>query len=170
MKNLKYIFFSFLLLGLWSCNEVEDVLEDNGVSTPEDLPALTAGSADFSNYVAIGNSLTIGVTDNGVFRATQINSYPNILAGQFASVGGGDFVQAMTADNFGGLSLGPDNGVPIAQGGARIFGPRLVFNGSGRGIRKRHWACNSWYQFVRQPNWSVQQLRGSWCKKFSFTR
>ena len=52
MKNLKYIFFSFLLLGLWSCNEVEDVLEDNGVSTPEDLPALTAGSADFSNYVA----------------------------------------------------------------------------------------------------------------------
>ena len=131
MKNLKYIFFSFLLLGLWSCNEVEDVLEDNGVSTPEDLPALTAGSADFSNYVAIGNSLTIGVTDNGVFRATQINSYPNILAGQFASVGGGDFVQAMTADNLGGLSLGPDNGIPITQGGTRIFDPRLVFNGSG---------------------------------------
>ena len=26
MKNLKYIFFSFLFLGLWSCNEVEDVL------------------------------------------------------------------------------------------------------------------------------------------------
>ena len=131
MKNLKYIFFSFLLLGLWSCNEVEDVLEDNGVSTPEDLPALTAGSADFSNYVAIGNSLTIGVTDNGVFRATQINSYPNILAGQFASVGGGDFVQAMTADNFGGLSLGPDNGIPITEGGTRIYDPRLVFNGSG---------------------------------------
>ncbi|MGB0185646.1 MAG: G-D-S-L family lipolytic protein [Flavobacteriaceae bacterium] len=131
MKNLKYIIFSFLLLGLWSCNEVEDVLEDNGVSTPEDLPELTAGSADFSNYVAIGNSLTIGVTDNGVFRATQINSYPNILAGQFASVGGGDFVQAMAADNFGGLSLGPDNGIPITEGGTRIFDPRLVFNGSG---------------------------------------
>ena len=131
MKNLKYLFFSFLLIGLYSCNEVEDVLEDNGVSTPEDLPALSAGSADFSNYVAIGNSLTIGVTDNGVFRATQINSYPNILAGQFSSVGGGEFVQAMTADNYGGLSLGPDNGVPITEGGTRIFGPRLVFNGSG---------------------------------------
>ena len=131
MKNLKYLFFSFLLIGLYSCNEVEDVLEDNGVSTPEDLPALSAGSADFSNYVAIGNSLTIGVTDNGVFRATQTNSYPNILAGQFSSVGGGEFVQAMTADNYGGLSLGPDNGVPITEGGTRIFGPRLVFNGSG---------------------------------------
>ena len=121
MKNLKYIFFTFLLIGLYSCNEVEDVLEDNGVSTPEALPALTAGSADFSNYVAIGNSLTIGVTDNGVFRATQTNSYPNILAGQFSAVGGGEFVQAMTADNYGGLAVG----------GNRIFDPRLVFNGAG---------------------------------------
>ena len=121
MKNLKYIFFTFLLIGLYSCNEVEDVLEDNGISTPEALPALTAGSADFSNYVAIGNSLTIGVTDNGVFRATQTNSYPNILAGQFSAVGGGEFVQAMTADNYGGLAVG----------GNRIFDPRLVFNGSG---------------------------------------
>ncbi|MDG1057544.1 MAG: G-D-S-L family lipolytic protein, partial [Flavobacteriaceae bacterium] len=106
MKNLKYIFFAFLLIGLYSCNEVEDVLEDNGISTPEALPALTAGAADFSNYVAIGNSLTIGVTDNGVFRATQTNSYPNILAGQFSAVGGGEFVQAMTADNYGGLAVG----------------------------------------------------------------
>ena len=121
MKNLKYIFFTFLLIGLYSCNEVEDVLEDNGISTPEALPALTAGSADFSNYVAIGNSLTIGVTDNGVFRATQTNSYPNILAGQFSAVGGGEFVQAMTADNYGGLAVG----------GNRIFDPRLVFNGAG---------------------------------------
>ena len=121
MKNLKYIFFTFLLIGLYSCNEVEDVLEDNGISTPEALPALTAGSADFSNYVAIGNSLTIGVTDNGVFRATQTNSYPNILAGQFSAVGGGEFGQAMTADNYGGLAVG----------GNRIFDPRLVFNGAG---------------------------------------
>ena len=121
MKNLKYLFFSFLLLGIYSCNEVEDVLEDNGVSTPEALPALTAGTADFSNYVALGNSLTIGVTDNGVFIATQENSYPNILAGQFAMAGGGEFKQAMTEDNYGGLSFA----------GNRIFGPRLVFNGSG---------------------------------------
>ena len=121
MKNLKYLFFSFLLLGMYSCNEVEDVLEDNGVSTPEALPDLTAGTADFSNYVALGNSLTIGVTDNGVFIATQENSYPNILAGQFAMAGGGEFEQAMTEDNYGGLSFA----------GNRIFGPRLVFNGSG---------------------------------------
>ena len=121
MKNLKYLFFSFLLLNIYSCNEVEDVLEDNGVSTPEALPDLTAGTADFSNYVALGNSLTIGVTDNGVFIATQENSYPNILAGQFAMAGGGEFKQAMTEDNYGGLSFA----------GNRIFGPRLVFNGSG---------------------------------------
>ena len=46
-------------------------------------------------------------------------------------LGGGDFVQAMTNDNYGGLSLGPDNGIAITEGGTRVFGPRLVFDGSG---------------------------------------
>lgn len=123
MKNLKYIFFSFLLLGLWSCNEVEDVLEDNGVSTPEDLPALSIEGTglDFSNYVAVGPSFSAGVSDGTVFLASQNNSWPNIMSMEFAKVGGGEFKQPTMDDNYGGLALG----------GTRIVGPRLVFGGAG---------------------------------------
>ena len=47
------------------------------------------GSADFTKYVAVGNSLTAGFADGGLYRDGQLNSYPSILAGQFATVGGG---------------------------------------------------------------------------------
>ena len=53
-----------------------------------------------------------------------------MLANKFAAVGGGDFVQAMTSDNYGGLSLVPDNGIAITDGGTRVFDPLLVFDGS----------------------------------------
>ncbi len=123
MKNLKYLFFSFLLIGLYSCNEVEDVLEDNGVSTPEALPELSIEGTglDFSNYIAVGPSFSAGVSDGSVFLASQNNSWPNIMSMEFAKVGGGEFKQPTMDDNYGGLALG----------GTRIVGPRLVFNGSG---------------------------------------
>jgi lysophospholipase L1-like esterase len=123
MKNLKYIFFSFLLIGLNSCNEVEDVLEDNGVSTPEALPTLSIEGTglDFSNYIAVGPSFSAGVSDGTVFLASQNNSWPNIMSMEFAKVGGGEFKQPTMDDNFGGLALG----------GTRIVGPRLVFGGAG---------------------------------------
>ena len=60
-----------------------------------EAPGASAGSADFSRYIAVGNSLTAGYADGGLYRESQLNSYPNILAGQFAKVGGGDFVQPL---------------------------------------------------------------------------
>ena len=60
-----------------------------------EAPSVSAGSADFSRYVAIGNSLTAGYADGGLYREGQLNSYPSILAGQFATAGGGDFVQPL---------------------------------------------------------------------------
>ncbi|MFD2569704.1 SGNH/GDSL hydrolase family protein [Spirosoma soli] len=56
------------------------------------------GSADFTKYVAVGNSLTAGFADGGLYREGQLNSYPNILAGQFKTVGGGDFIQPLFLD------------------------------------------------------------------------
>ncbi len=53
------------------------------------------GSADFSSYTAIGNSLTAGYSDGSLYRSGQINSFPNMLAGQFKLVGGGDFKQPL---------------------------------------------------------------------------
>jgi hypothetical protein len=55
----------------------------------------TAGDADFSNYIAIGNSLTSGFSDGTLYRSGQENSYPSMLATQFQLAGGGAFKQPL---------------------------------------------------------------------------
>ncbi|MEJ8758396.1 SGNH/GDSL hydrolase family protein [Pontibacter sp. H259] len=55
----------------------------------------TGAELDLTKYVAVGNSLTAGFGDNGLYREGQLNSYPAILAQQFALVGGGEFVQPL---------------------------------------------------------------------------
>ena len=64
-----------------------------------EAPSVSAGSADFSRYISVGNSLTAGYADGGLYREGQLNSYPSILASQFVQVGGGDFVQPLFTDN-----------------------------------------------------------------------
>ena len=75
----------------------------------EDSPKSSAGQADFSRYIAVGNSLTAGFGDNGLYLEGQQTSYPAIMAGQFALVGGGAFAQplfaAANANGTGYLSL-----------------------------------------------------------------
>ncbi|MCL5127404.1 G-D-S-L family lipolytic protein [Algibacter sp. L4_22] len=115
--NSKYILVLSALIGFTSCNEIDDVSREEAA---EVLPELVSGSADFTNYVSLGASFTAGYTDGALFIAGQNNSFPNLLANQFASLGGGDFTQPLTDDNFGGL----------AAGGTRIAEPRLVFGGS----------------------------------------
>ena len=58
-------------------------------------PAATAGPLDFTSYVAVGNSLTSGYTDGGLYNDAQSTSYPALLAQQFAATGKGpaSFVQ-----------------------------------------------------------------------------
>lgn len=58
-------------------------------------PKANAGGADFSRYIAVGNSLTAGYSDDGLYLEGQQNSYPALLAKQFAQVGGGAFVQPL---------------------------------------------------------------------------
>lgn len=103
MKN-KFIYLAIIAAGFASCEpEFENAVDAN----------YTAGDADFTSYVAIGNSLTAGYMDGTVSRGSQVNSYPNLLAQQFALVGGGAFTQPSYADdvnNLGGLMLG---GMPI---------------------------------------------------------
>lgn len=68
-----------------------------------------SGDADFSVYVAVGNSLTSGYMDGTMFKSGQQYSFPNILSQQFKVVGGGAFTQPSYEDdtsNLGGLLLG----------------------------------------------------------------
>lgn len=83
-----------------------------------DTPSSSAGQIDFSKYVAVGNSLTAGYQDNGLYREGQLNSYPAILADQFEEVGGGEFVQPLfgvdEATGSGYLKIGSfENGRPV---------------------------------------------------------
>lgn len=96
MKNLTKILIASSLVAMASCNdEFENPVEEIQV---------TAGTADFSKYVAIGNSLTAGFMDYALYKSGQENSYPNILAQQMAMAGGGTFIQPMMPDDIGGFS------------------------------------------------------------------
>jgi lysophospholipase L1-like esterase len=111
MKN-KFILVAALAIGFAGC-EPEFENEVNA--------AYTSGEADFTRYVAVGNSLTAGYMDGTVCRVGQTYSYPNLLAQQFALVGGGAFTQPSFAEdvnNLGGIS-----GIPG-------FGTRLVIDAS----------------------------------------
>ncbi|MDG4651699.1 G-D-S-L family lipolytic protein [Chryseobacterium arthrosphaerae] len=66
---------------------------------------VSKGSADFTRYVALGNSLTSGYRDGALYIDGQNESYPSMIAQQMKLVGGGEFKQPLMADNNGGLIL-----------------------------------------------------------------
>ncbi|SEP39708.1 SGNH/GDSL hydrolase family protein [Mucilaginibacter sp. OK283] len=108
MKTLKqhiYIIAGLLLLG--ACKPE--------IHTPKPV----AGSADFSRYISVGNSLTAGYADGGLYLAGQQVSYPSIIGKQMQAVGGGTFTQPLfstaQANGSGYLSLTGFNadGTPI---------------------------------------------------------
>lgn len=96
----KYIkILALLALGITACEpEFETSIEDSGY--------YKTGTADFTNYVALGNSLTAGYADGALYVSGQEQSYPNLMAGQFAFAGGGEFNQPLMRDNLGGMTLG----------------------------------------------------------------
>jgi hypothetical protein len=87
--KLKYFIYIIILAAVASCKPDIDEFDAQ------------KGSADFSEYLAMGNSLTAGFADGALYISGQENSYPNILATQFKTVGGGDFKQPMMPTELG---------------------------------------------------------------------
>ncbi len=57
-----------------------------------DLDEATAeGSADFSRYISVGNSLTAGYADGGLYLEGQQAAYPNLIATQLKQLGNNEF-------------------------------------------------------------------------------
>ena len=126
-----------LSLGLAGCQANID-----GPSTP------TAGTANFTTYIAVGNSLTAGYQSGGLSRAGQLQSYPNLLATQFAAAGGGAFNQPLFdlpyAHGSGYLRLAAiTNGAPVT---AAVTDSLAVIAGSlrtGTNLLRKYTATNN---------------------------
>lgn len=65
---------------------------------------VSSGSANFTKYIALGNSLTSGYRDNALYIDGQVESYPNMIATQMMRAGGGTFKQPLMPNNSGGFS------------------------------------------------------------------
>ncbi|MEX1240769.1 MAG: hypothetical protein WEB30_13680 [Cyclobacteriaceae bacterium] len=102
MKQLRYI-FSFVLL-LAACEQEVIELQAPEPPPPDPCETASAGSADFSKFVAMGSSYTAGFQAGALFTAGQNTSLAKILATQFACAGGGGFNQP---------DIGSENGFNI---------------------------------------------------------
>src|SRR5690606_1761911 len=100
MKKYQSILFAACAFSLVACEpEFENEVSNE---------IYHGGEVNLSRYVALGNSLTSGYMDGTMFRSGQQYSFPNLLAKQFAVVGGGEFTQPSFSDdvnNLGGLTL-----------------------------------------------------------------
>ncbi|MBE8713289.1 SGNH/GDSL hydrolase family protein [Sphingobacterium hungaricum] len=87
----------------------------------DELTPSAGSNADFTKYVAIGNSLTAGFADNGLYLAGQQVAYPNLIAEQMQKFGGAvgfnsPFFSAEQSDGTGYMRLTAlVNGSPVIE-------------------------------------------------------
>lgn len=89
MKNIKYLFYSLLgaTIVFTSCDSEDDLIEDRLNETAEVPVEYVSGSADFTNYISLGNSLTAGYMDGALYTEGQESSFANIIGQQMVTAG-----------------------------------------------------------------------------------
>jgi len=129
MKKISIAIIALCAFTFVGCDDEDYVLlpePADEVSPVVDDTVYTSGTADFSTFVSVGNSLTAGYSDGALFVSGQENSFPSMLAAQFALAGGGAFSQPLMNDDLGGLLLG---GNQIAEN--RFYLKFDAVNGNG---------------------------------------
>lgn len=106
-RYLKNIFYVAATMFIVSCKP-----------TFESSVGTSRGNADFTKYIAVGNSLTAGFADGGLYLEGQKTAFPNLIAAQMKAVGGGNFTSPFFAEaqanGSGYLKLtGFTNGLPV---------------------------------------------------------
>ncbi len=91
MSTLKQTLVMLLILMLGGALSLVSCKKDEGPTKPPETP-WSAGSANFTRYVAIGNSLTAGFQSNALSSRDQKYSFPNLLAQAFRTT---DFQQPL---------------------------------------------------------------------------
>lgn len=120
MKNILHISLVCASLVLLSgCMDSEDELRAEllaNVDTGEGAQ-VSAGSANFSKYVSVGNSITAGMMDGALYNAGQANSFPNLLSKQMSLAGGGEFSQPdiNSVNGYNSSVSDPANGIILGR-------------------------------------------------------
>ena len=111
-----------------------------------DTFSASSGTAVFTKYVAIGNSLTAGYADGALYHNGQKTSIPNLIAGQLQLVGSGAFVQPMVTSEYGVEFPGSQPkfklGYSMDCSGVTSLGP-IIDNGVRDGIASVGYAVNN---------------------------
>ncbi|MEO1021464.1 MAG: hypothetical protein AAFW89_02895 [Bacteroidota bacterium] len=108
---------------------INERLEDN----PLPITEMSPGTADFSNYVSLGNSLTAGYMDGALYTSGQALSIPALLANQLNEVGGTEGFNQPDINSVDGFNTGvtpnPANNITLGRfkldTGARIPSPTI---------------------------------------------
>ena len=103
MKRQILTIFAISCSVFWGCKPSMDKYQ---------VKPSSGGTADFSRYVSLGNSLTAGYADGALYDEGQRNSYPAMIAEQLQSVGGGSFTIPF---------VGTENGVAVNYVGGQPF-------------------------------------------------
>lgn len=104
-----YIGFALITMGISCAPSLQEFEPQKGTQ------------ADYTRYVAIGNSLTAGFADGGLYLEGQKVAYPNLIAEQLNWVGGATgfnspFFDEQQKNGSGYLSLkGLNDGVPVLE-------------------------------------------------------
>lgn len=91
MKTLPYIVLTFIVLFIGACEQaiVETIPAEPDLTNIAPDPCTgSPGSANFSKFIAVGNSFVAGFQAGALFDEGQANSLPSILNKQFECVGG----------------------------------------------------------------------------------
>jgi len=124
MKKTKLIYIAVataLLVG--SCKQ-EPIITKASEVTPPVTPS--KGGADFTKFVAVGNSFVAGMQASSLYNESQANSLPKILAKQFESVGGSSTFNQPDINSVNGFN--PINSVPSL---GVILGRLILFDPDG---------------------------------------
>ena len=97
-----------------------------------DVPAVSKGNLDLTNYVAIGNSISAGYTDNALYHGGQEVSYPNLIAQQLKLAGAGNFKQPYVDASSVGIGVNQNARLALAPAsdcsGAISLAPIAIAN------------------------------------------
>ncbi len=115
MTRIKNTFLAFFLCGSFLACEQETIDQVKVIPPDPSTPSGESGSADFTKFVTIGNSLMAGVQGNALFTSAQQASLAKIINNQLALSGGSDTFNQPDIDSEAGFTGLSAEGEPLGK-------------------------------------------------------